>query len=398
MADYSNIANSTSGLGGALQNIFANRQNQNIIRQQEEDRQGLLQQQQKAQDILGQSLILGLSPLQTAERLYAVNPQLGQSYVKFQQEQQQNQQAQIQLEQDRAKTATQAMGSFVAQLNKIPINNKEVKNAFYRNNIESLAQNNLITPQALQLLNGEWTPEKEQFLTQAFNQQMINIGQFRPESDIGKINRDIQLGYITPQEARQRVAQIEGRNRSDVKTIKLTPQDNKRIAELTDQAGSALESLDYINAAQSLLDQGIGQTGGAGGVGKYIGQFQSLKDPDIRSRRQQFENSVTKLGAAMAKTFGANPSEYETKLIQKMQASLNNDLQTNEALLQEASNYMQRRIAKQEYVVNAIDNGISPLKAETMFLREERKKQVEQKNQKTQDYSSLSNKDLLNML
>jgi predicted transcriptional regulator len=64
-----------------------------------------------------------------------------------------------------------------------------------------------------------------------------------------------------------------------------------------------------------------------------------------------------------------------------MQATTSNDEKTNRAILNEVKQAMQRRIDKQEYIVNAIDNGIKPLQAETMFNKEERQKQIDRNKQ-----------------
>jgi hypothetical protein len=371
----------------------------NVLRQQRMQlgqQQNAINQQKQAQAVLGESLMQGASPLETAQRLYQINPEMGKQYLGFQQAQIENQQKQAVAQQEQIKTAMQQIGDFTAQLSSIDPTNKPVKDYAFQKGRDSLIQAGALSEPAQKILAGEWSPTKEQFLQQAFNQQGINSGRFKPSSDIGQINRDVQLGYISPQQAQREFSARNAVQNARMNTntqntssqgtpIKLTPQDNKRLNDISEQASNALEGLDNVDNAISLLDQGIGGMGGVGvgsfRVGKGIGSIESIMSSDMRTRRQQYENAVERIAADKAKIFGGSPSEYETKLIQKMQATTSNDEKTNRAILNEVKQAMQRRIDKQEYIVNAIDNGIKPLQAETMFNKEERQKQIDRNKQ-----------------
>ena len=393
-------------LGGLPQGIAMGEslQRQYMLGQQNRQQQQVLQQQQaqqkQAQQILGESLMQGATPLQTAQRLYQVNPEIGKQYLGFQQAQIENQQKQAQAQQEQMKSGMNALGNFTAQLNLIPQGNTDVKNAFYKTSVDSLAQNGAISPEAYKFLSGEWTPQKEQFLNQAFNQQMINAGQFKPQTEIGQLTREAQLGLISQGQAQKELAlrnaeqsakiqSYKGQNISNTNQapLKLNAQENKRIADITTQGATALDGLDLTLRANNLLEKGIGGTGGIGGkLNKLGGEITAAINPEIRQRRQEFENVMTQLASTAAKTFGTNPSEYETKLLQKLQANLNNDPETNKKIIQEARIAMQKHLDKQEYIFNAMENGIKPFQAEVMFNKEQRQKinntqQVPSKNQ-----------------
>ena len=153
-------------------------------------------------------------------------------------------------------------------------------------------------------------------------------------------------------------------------SVKLSSQENKRIIDLAGHAEAGIDALQHIDQAEAALGRGIGKTGGAAGIGKYVGNVTALFDKNTRTNRQQYEAALQKIASTMAKTYGANPSEYETKLIEKMQAGTSYDTETMKQILHEARDYMQRKVDKHEFVVDAVDNGMRPMEAEKVFNKQ----------------------------